>query len=344
MEQWKKIKQKNELEQQKKLDEQKNVTEEKKSVNEDQPQPPKNDTPKSSFSFNLNKTTTAKPTMSISLTKPPATTATTKIGFNSKIKLNPVKKSNSFVLKPKVNLKRPNALKRFNLMDSDKTSTDDQPKVKKIKLLDDEEEEDASNKDSKPASNDANSAMEVDEVDALDAYMKDVRKEVEEIKKQDELSLKNTESGSTDLPIDVDQDDNDYTTEEEDEEDILALAAKKLAKRKDLIAVDHSTIQYEPFRKNFYIEPPELANMDKSEVDQIRKELDNIKVQGHRCPKPVRKWTQFGLPTGCLEVIKRVLKYQQPSPIQCQAIPAIMSGRDVISVAKTGSGKVIIII
>ncbi|ORX44050.1 P-loop containing nucleoside triphosphate hydrolase protein [Piromyces finnis] len=178
-----------------------------------------------------------------------------------------------------------------------------------------------------------------DEIDALDAFMKNVHKEVEEIKKQDELSLKNTESGSTEFPID--QDDNDYTTEEEDEEDILALAAKKLAKRKDLIAVDHSTIQYEPFRKNFYIEPPELANMKQVEVEQVRKELDNIKVQGRNCPKPVRKWTQFGLPTGCLEVIKRVLKYQQPSPIQCQAIPAVMSGRDVISVAKTGSGKTI---
>ncbi|ORX82655.1 P-loop containing nucleoside triphosphate hydrolase protein [Anaeromyces robustus] len=188
---------------------------------------------------------------------------------------------------------------------------------------------------------------EVDEIDALDAYMKDVRKEVEEIKKQDELSLKQSNenkknnNNNNGLPIDVDQDDNDYSTEEEDEEDILALAAKRLAKRKDLIAVDHSTIQYEPFRKNFYIEPPELADMKPAEVEQIRRELDNIKVQGARCPKPVRKWTQFGLPTGCLEVIKKVLKYQQPSPIQCQAIPAIMSGRDVISVAKTGSGKTI---
>jgi len=347
MEQWKKIKQKNELEQQKKLEEQKAAAEEKKPVNEDQPQPPKNDTPKSSLSFNLKPTTTtaAKPAMSISLSKTPATTTTTKIGFTSKIKLNPMKKSNSFVLKPKVNLKRPNVLKRFSLMDGDKTGTYEKPKVKKIKLLDEDDDDDTSSKDSKPVSNDTSSAMDIDksgedEVDALDAYMKDVRKEVEEIKKQDELSLKNTESSTSELPIDVDQDDNDYTTEEEDEEDILALAAKKLAKRKDLIAVDHSTIQYEPFRKNFYIEPPELANMTKAEVDQVRKELDNIKVQGHRCPKPVRKWTQFGLPTGCLEVIKRVLKYQQPSPIQCQAIPAIMSGRDVISVAKTGSGKV----
>lgn len=31
--------------------------------------------------------------------------------------------------------------------------------------------------------------------------------------------------------------------------------------------------------------------------------------------------------------------FEKPTPIQAQAIPAIMSGRDVIGIAKTGSGK-----
>lgn len=39
-------------------------------------------------------------------------------------------------------------------------------------------------------------------------------------------------------------------------------------------------------------------------------------------------------------MIKR-LNYTAPTSIQAQAIPAIMSGRDVIGVAKTGSGKTI---
>jgi ATP-dependent RNA helicase DDX46/PRP5 len=43
---------------------------------------------------------------------------------------------------------------------------------------------------------------------------------------------------------------------------------------------------------------------------------------------------------GSLDVIKR-LNYAAPTSIQAQAIPAIMSGRDVIGVAKTGSGKTI---
>lgn len=39
-----------------------------------------------------------------------------------------------------------------------------------------------------------------------------------------------------------------------------------------------------------------------------------------------------------MDVLKK-LGFEKPTPIQCQAIPAIMSGRDLIGIAKTGSGK-----
>ena len=39
-----------------------------------------------------------------------------------------------------------------------------------------------------------------------------------------------------------------------------------------------------------------------------------------------------------IEVIEKK-DFEKPFPIQCQAIPAIMSGRDVIGIAETGSGK-----
>ncbi|CCJ29345.1 unnamed protein product, partial [Pneumocystis jirovecii] len=61
---------------------------------------------------------------------------------------------------------------------------------------------------------------------------------------------------------------------------------------------------------------------------------------GLGCPKPVQNWSQCGLPAHVLDIIYH-LNYQKPTAIQAQAIPAIMSGRDVIGVAKTGSGKTI---
>lgn len=39
-----------------------------------------------------------------------------------------------------------------------------------------------------------------------------------------------------------------------------------------------------------------------------------------------------------MDVLKK-LGFEKPTPIQCQAIPAVMSGRDLIGIAKTGSGK-----
>lgn len=39
-----------------------------------------------------------------------------------------------------------------------------------------------------------------------------------------------------------------------------------------------------------------------------------------------------------IQVIRK-LEYTQPTPIQSQAIPAALGGRDLIGIAKTGSGK-----
>src|SRR4051812_27697518 len=33
------------------------------------------------------------------------------------------------------------------------------------------------------------------------------------------------------------------------------------------------------------------------------------------------------------------LKYQEPTPVQAQSIPAVLAGRDVVATAQTGTGK-----
>lgn len=101
---------------------------------------------------------------------------------------------------------------------------------------------------------------------------------------------------------------------------------------------DHKNIDYLPFRKAFYTAPPEVDQLTPEEVDALRLELDDIKIRGADPPKPATKWSYFGLPAACIDVIKG-LEYAAPTSIQAQAIPAIMSGRDIIGVAKTGSGK-----
>ncbi|KAF8474726.1 P-loop containing nucleoside triphosphate hydrolase protein [Kalaharituber pfeilii] len=174
---------------------------------------------------------------------------------------------------------------------------------------------------------------EDEEPDPLDAFMMGIgdAMEVETTDKKDEEPSKDeTLLGEEEIEL---------VPAEADPDDILAMAAK-LKKKKELPAVDHSKIKYEPFRKNFYVEPAELADMTEDEVDDLRLELDGIKIRGQDCPKPVQKWSQCGIPAQTLEVIQN-LGYEKPTSIQAQAIPAIMSGRNVIGVAKTGSGKTI---
>jgi len=94
----------------------------------------------------------------------------------------------------------------------------------------------------------------------------------------------------------------------------------------------------EKFQKNFYIEPREISDMTDEEVDAYRKELGDVAVRGVQCPRPIKTWYQCGLSQRILAVLKKK-QFDSPRPIQCQCIPAIMGGRDVIGIAETGSGK-----
>ncbi|KII70281.1 putative ATP-dependent RNA helicase DDX46 [Thelohanellus kitauei] len=129
----------------------------------------------------------------------------------------------------------------------------------------------------------------------------------------------------------------EYSSEEESEAPITFVSHKQM---KNLPPVDHNKVYYREFRKNFYVEVPEIAKLTDAEVSAWRLEMDNLIVKGKGCPKPVKKWVQLGVNPLILQVLKKS-NYEAPTPIQAQAIPAIMSGRDVIGIAKTGSGKTI---
>lgn len=181
--------------------------------------------------------------------------------------------------------------------------------------------------------------MEQDEeVDPLDAFMQDLVPASRPSFKSQKSKIKQQ------LPESFFSDDDDVglTAMDEDNPDsIMAMAADKVKKKKkDIPTVNHEKANYETFRRNFYSEPIEMSEMTEEEVASLRMELDNIKVRGVDVPKPVTKWAQCGLGVQVLDVIKS-LGYEAPTSIQAQAIPTIMSGRDMIGVAKTGSGKTI---
>ena len=189
------------------------------------------------------------------------------------------------------------------------------------------------------ASSESVPVVEEDEVDPLDAFMDEMGDPFTAPKQNSDFSRSKGKPPQQEPEPIFGDDEVDLKVMDADPDDILAMASK-VRKKKDLPTINYAKVDLELFRKNFYTEPAELAEMTDAELADLRLELDGIKVSGRDVPKPVQKWSQCGLNFQSLEVIKK-LGYERPTAIQMQAIPAIMSGRDVIGVAKTGSGKTI---
>jgi len=68
-----------------------------------------------------------------------------------------------------------------------------------------------------------------------------------------------------------------------------------------------------------------------------------IQVIGTDTPKPITSFSQLLIDKQLSAKIAS-MKYERPTPIQCQALPCVLQGRDVIGIAKTGSGKTLVYI
>lgn len=104
-----------------------------------------------------------------------------------------------------------------------------------------------------------------------------------------------------------------------------------------LPVIYHSEIDYEKFEKNFYIPHEDIIALASSQTQELRHKL-GIKVSGPSPPAPVSSFAHFGFDESLMKAIRKS-EYTQPTPIQAQGVPTALSGRDIIGIAKTGSGK-----
>ena len=197
-------------------------------------------------------------------------------------------------------------------------------------------------------------------VDPLDLYMEGIENEV---KKESGNVIKKKETILNDKKISViigvakkkqtyeepkikkgelleqNQDALEFSSEEEASatDDLQAITNNLMShKSKKLTTISKDDITYSPFEKSFYVEVAELARMTSEQVEELREELEGIKVKGKGCPKPIKSWAHSGVSKKIFDSLKRY-GYEKPTPIQAQAIPAIMCGRDIIGIAKTGN-------
>jgi ATP-dependent RNA helicase DDX5/DBP2 len=91
------------------------------------------------------------------------------------------------------------------------------------------------------------------------------------------------------------------------------------------------------FEKSFYKEDPAVTSRSSREVDDFRKEKE-MTVQGRNVPRPVQTFDEAGFPTYVMSEVKQQ-GFSAPTAIQSQGWPMALSGRDVVGIAETGSGK-----
>jgi ATP-dependent RNA helicase DDX52/ROK1 len=77
------------------------------------------------------------------------------------------------------------------------------------------------------------------------------------------------------------------------------------------------------------------------EVNAFRNRLQ-IKVSGDKVPQPAATFREMGIQPDLKPIILHNVEesdWKEPTPIQMQAIPVLLSGRDLLASAPTGSGK-----
>ncbi|KAJ0001035.1 hypothetical protein NQD34_006055 [Periophthalmus magnuspinnatus] len=91
------------------------------------------------------------------------------------------------------------------------------------------------------------------------------------------------------------------------------------------------------FEKNFYQQHPDVTRRSMQEVQQYR-DSKTITVKGRDCPNPIIKFPEASFPSYVMDVINKQ-NWSEPTPIQAQGWPLALSGKDMVGIAQTGSGK-----
>ena len=93
-----------------------------------------------------------------------------------------------------------------------------------------------------------------------------------------------------------------------------------------------------PFEKNFLAKHSQNYPPAQQAIEQFRKTSEMV-VRGEDVPAPLLEFSQCPFPAKALDQLVKVNGFTQPTPIQSQGWAIALSGRDVVGIAQTGSGK-----
>ncbi|XP_076801297.1 putative ATP-dependent RNA helicase DDX41 [Clavelina lepadiformis] len=99
-------------------------------------------------------------------------------------------------------------------------------------------------------------------------------------------------------------------------------------------------IAYEKALKTGWQPPKCIRERSQQVNDKIRFHL-RIDVEGTDIPPPIRSFRDMKFPRSLVMGLKKK-GIKNPTPIQTQGLPVVLSGRDMIGIAFTGSGKTLV--
>jgi ATP-dependent RNA helicase DDX41 len=117
---------------------------------------------------------------------------------------------------------------------------------------------------------------------------------------------------------------------------------ESVAQAKALMSIQEIAkgIQYLDPIKTSWKPPKCILNAPQARHDKIR-ELTGITCEGEDVPPPIVSFKDMKFPSFILKALKSKA-IEKPMPIQIQGLPAVLSGRDLIGIAYTGSGKTLV--
>uniref|UniRef100_A0A914LHU4 RNA helicase n=2 Tax=Meloidogyne TaxID=189290 RepID=A0A914LHU4_MELIC len=100
--------------------------------------------------------------------------------------------------------------------------------------------------------------------------------------------------------------------------------------------VDWNKHQLPEIKKDLYKEHENVTNRELDAIKEWLKENECI-IRGQEVPRPIFEFIESGFPEPIINLLLN--NYESPMSIQCISWPVALSGRDMISISRTGSGK-----
>ncbi|OXU30946.1 hypothetical protein TSAR_002784 [Trichomalopsis sarcophagae] len=126
----------------------------------------------------------------------------------------------------------------------------------------------------------------------------------------------------------------------EDEDDAKEQQSNVLTLLGGISAGEDGTV-IRPKKKKKVMTDDKKLKLEQEKINQYRNK-HHISVTGSHVPEPIESFeqlsTEFKIGSDILQNMK-TCGYNQPTPIQMQAIPVMLQGRQILACAPTGSGK-----